>query len=303
MSDKVRVFEPGRGHVRDAHRDFDPEGRVVYDELRPRIRDGTWRPHHRFDRNQGLRMMLRRAHGITSNRVLKRPLRFQCAITGEFTRDRQHPWSTFDTVSDGQRSRPMGRQLLELPVSTLLLDPLAQHTTSHDVVTWPYKPDPQRTLAELYWIAGLRHGARATPVRLQIAQPAVWGHHFMVNMIATLERVSATQKDSIGAEYVDLTFREYRPLHADRKRRPHRWEKTRHHKLKDGDTLYELAKHYYHRASLWEALALRNGIKRVRPHSEHDLAHWAKHHHKKEIIIPPRSTLEPRQVGRDAGGA
>jgi hypothetical protein len=82
--------------------------------------DGTWRPDQPFS-GDGLKVTLRAAHGVTDPKVLKVPLRFQAPVTDDFSRAFSFPWSTYDTLRAGQRSRPMGAELLSIPVATLLM--------------------------------------------------------------------------------------------------------------------------------------------------------------------------------------
>lgn len=256
---------------------------------RGRTQDGTWRPDQPF-LGDGLKITLRAAHGVTDPKVLKVPLRFQAPVTEDFSRAFSHPWSTYDTLRAGQRSRPMGAELLSIPVATLLMDGAAQDTTT-GVVVWPFAPYPQRILDELRYIAGMGPAGKrgvATPFRLTINQPAVWGDAPLVNILAVVTAITATERaGSIGTEYLDVTFLEFAEDEVARRRQPTAAQRIRYHDLKPGDTLHKLAVRYYHQASAWRELRDANGIKGVRASSAEELAAWAKKHHKKRLKIPP----------------
>jgi hypothetical protein len=262
-----------------------------------RRHDGTWRPDKPYENDNGLRITMRRAPGITDPDVLKVPMRFQAPIVGDLVRQFGFNWATYDTLRLGQRARPMGRQLLELPISTMLLDGHAQWA-SRGIVVWPHAPEPLKVIDELKYIAGMVPGSRATPFRLTITQPSVWGSDVVVNMLAVLTRVSATQKaGQVGTEYLDATFLESDEDETSRRRQPRDDEKTRYHDFDPADSLslHGLARRYYHRPSAAKYVATANGIKGVSASSEAGLARWMTLHHRKRLRIPPK----PRTWGRD----
>jgi hypothetical protein len=128
----------------------------------------------------------------------------------------------------------------------------------------------------------------ATPFRLTINQPAVWGDVPLVNMIAVFTAITATERaGSIGTEYLDVTFLEFAEDELARRRQPTAAERVRYHDLMPGDTLHKLAVRYYHQASAWRELRDANGITGVRASSAAELAAWAKKHHKKRLKVPP----------------
>lgn len=252
---------------------------------RGKTTDGSWRPDTPFSTNDGLKVTMRRAANLTPAGILKVPFRFQTPPLGDLARDHRFSWSTFDTVSGGQRARPMGAQLLEQPIDVMLMDRLAAEATS-GVVVWDDAPHPQRILNELRFIAGVdqpRKG-KAAPFRLTISQPAIWGAP-IINTVAVLTRVAPTQRAGhLATEFLSLTFLEYPELSAGRQRRQDR--PSRRHKLRSTDSLHELAKRYLHRASAWKQIAKANGIRGVDPGSEDQLWKWAKRNHKTHLVIP-----------------
>jgi hypothetical protein len=278
-------------------------GDVLFDPLAPgakdaratqiqkgRFHNGTWRANHGFDSSHGVRITMSREHGITKGEVLLVPFRFQVPAMNDLQRPYEYNWSTYDTIRVGQRSRPMGRQLMQLQVDTMLLDQPATDAATGAVVWRGSPPDPQKSIAELRWIMGITQGSQPEIFRLVLAQPAVWGNTPIINMLATLTALQPLQKqDEVGTEYLSATFLEWGPdEEIQRKQRPVSHGKTKW-KLKQGDTLYEIAKKsHWHRASAWRTVAKANGIKGVAPSSAAELAAWAKKHHKKELTIPAK---------------
>ena len=257
-----------------------------------RTEDGSWRVDAPFTQGDGLKITMRRAQGVTDPKALRVPLRFQAPVTDDFRRAFAHPWARYDTLRAGQRSRPMGAELMEVPISTLLLDQAAQDASS-GVVVWPHAPNPQKALQELRFIAGVGPSGKrgpATPFRLTINQPILWGDQALVNMLAVLTRVEVTERPGhVGTEFLELTFLEFVEDEVDRRRQPRDAERTRYHDLRAGDTLHALASRYYHQPSAWKHIATANGIRGVRPGSAAELAAWAKKHSKKRLRIPPFS--------------
>lgn len=253
------------------------------------IKNGLWRPDDKFHGKFGLRLTMRREHGVTRGEVLQVPFRFQVPVMGNFDRQYQFNWATFDTIRVGEKSRPDGRQLLVLQINTMFLDSDAAHAATRTVV-WHGRRDPQRMIEELKWIMGYTPGSTAQVFRLVISQPAIWGHKPLVNMLATLTVCEPVQQaGEVGAEYLNATFEEF-PEDEDiaRKQRPQHHGATKV-KLKPGDTLYEIAKKsHFHQASSWKTIAKANGITGVSPSSADELAGWAKKHHKTDLRIPAK---------------
>lgn len=250
-------------------------------------RDGTWRSRRSFNGEAGLKITMRAEKGITDDKVLKVPFRFQVPVMGDFSRPYRFNWSTYDTLRLGQRPRPQGRQLLELSIDTLLLD-VAATAGSTGVVVWDGTADPQKMLTELRWIMGDLPGSEAQVFRLTVSQDAVWGPHMLVNGLAALTALTPTQKSQeVGSEYVSATFLEIPDdLAVGQKQRPTK-KGPASHRLADGDTLYEIAKNsQLRRASAWRQVADANGIKGVSPGDADELKAWAKRHHKKTLKIP-----------------
>lgn len=239
--------------------------------------DGSWRPDQPFTSVDGLKITLRREANLTPAGVLKVPMRFQVPVLDSLPRPWRFNWSTYDTVSGGQRARPMGSQLLDLQVSTLLMDRLAAEASN--VVVWGSAPFPQRVIDELRYIQ-----RKAAPFRLVINQPAIWPEP-VVNIVAVLTGVEPTiQSADIGTEALSISLLEYPETTVSSQRRA--TSSAKRHTLRAGDTLHKLAVRYLHAASGWKAIAKKNGITGVSANSAADLAKWAKRNHKTSLLMP-----------------
>lgn len=280
---------PGKGILKAGGLGNIGTGAIDFPERTGRTRDGTWRSDRKFRASHGVRIMMRRENGITKGDVLKVPLRFQAPALNNLARTWTFSWATYDTIRVGQRARLDGKQLTVIDVDTILMNwDTADAATS--LVVWDdgEMPDPQRLLKELRYIEGTEPGSQAEMFRLVLSDPRNWGPTPLINMISTLTNIQATQNPGEpGTEYVTLSFQQW-PEDDDikRKQRPVSHGASSY-TLKDGDTLYEIAKNSpFHAASAWQKIAKANGITGVSPNSASDLAAWAKKHHKTALQIP-----------------
>ncbi len=239
------------------------------------VRTGLWRPNTPFQSGAGLQVSLRREEGVTGD-VLLVPLRLQTPVIGDFERPYEVRYSTYETIDGGQQARHMGRKLLDVSLRVILMDPIAA-AESDGLVVWGGRADPQRTLDELRWIAGEKRGATAQRFRLVVAQPAVWGNKPLINIVASITGITASQNPGeAGTEYVTLRFLEDPRYVAQRGRRRRHYPATKLPIL-DGDTLHAIARRsHFARASAWRIIAKYNGIRNVSPSSAADLERWAR---------------------------
>ena len=258
-------------------------------------RTGGWRIDRGFDRKFGVRIVMRREHGVTKDQVLTVPMRFQTPTLNQLQRSYQFNWETYSTIRAGQKSRPDGRQLLTLDIDTLLMNEDTADSSSR-LQVWSWAPDPQMMIRELNWISGYDSASPGAHVfRLVLADPVNYGPVAIVNMLATIISVQATQNaEEPGAEYVTIGFQEFDDdTTITAKQRPVSHGSARV-TLHAGDTLYEIAKNsHYHRASAWQTIAKANGITGVSPSSADDLAAWAKKNHRAQISIPAVGRQDP----------
>jgi hypothetical protein len=252
--------------------------------------DGSSRPDLGFS-GDGLRITMRFERGVTNGNVLSVPFRFQVPVINDFVRQYLYAWATYDTLRLGQRARPQGKQLFQLPIDTMLLDGPSADAASKTVV-WAGQTDPQDLIRELLGIAGMLPGREAQPFRLVIDQPAVWGSTPIINSLAVLTAFQATQKaGEVGTEYLTATFLEYDETQVGRNQQKNSQRPAQHgdttYTLRSGDTLYTIATHsHFHQASAWKTIASANGITGVSASSAAELAAWAKRHHKTKITVP-----------------
>lgn len=249
-------------------------------------RDGRWRPNKPWSAKWGCRVVLRREHGVTLGDVLRVPMRLQTPVLNQLDRDYLFNWAQYSTIRSGQKSRPDGRQLLTLDVDVMFMTEDTADATI-GVQNWRWSPDPQRWINELNWISGYTRGAEPQAFRLVITDPQIYGPVKIINMLAKITGVHATQQSGErGVEFVTISFEEYDEDTVGAKQRPANYGPVTW-KLAPGDTLYEIAKKsHFHAASAWKTIAKANGITGVSPGSSTGLASWAKKHHKTTIRIP-----------------
>lgn len=177
------------------------------------------------DKDAGLWIALRRCR-YTKKGVLRRPLKLPIAPLDEFGWDSTYGWTDYDTISQGQYSRPAGRQLRTMNVSTLALDYIAPWSVTQVAETPPAQPpddsyEDQDIIDEDSWGDPTEIGPwgiarqldklvhQGTPIRLIVKNPAL--PKADVNMIVTVR--SANLRERAGepdARYFDLSFTEYR---------------------------------------------------------------------------------------------
>jgi len=250
------------------------------------IRSGTYRPDRDFQGVDGIRVALHRVKGLTAANTLLVPFRFQVPILNNFEREDGFEHAKYRTLRLGERSRPDGTTLRTVPISTMFLD--ATEQAKVNFVHWPFEPQPQKVLRELRSIQ-----KKGTPFKLVIAQPVVWGGDALVNMRVVMTTIRAVQNQGEpGVEYVDITFEEYLETAVERKGRGRDEDIAGTHKIKAGESLYEIAKFVYRSPSLWRTIAKANGIKGVSPNSAPELAKRAKKHNRRVLKIPGRQVAK-----------
>lgn len=84
------------------------------------------------DNQAGLWVDIRRCR-YTRKGVLPTPLKMPVAPLDEFGWDTTYGWSDYDTISEGQFSRPSGRQLRTLNLSTIALDYIAPWAVTQEI--------------------------------------------------------------------------------------------------------------------------------------------------------------------------
>jgi hypothetical protein len=228
----------------------------------------------------GQRVQLSRAEGYTPPNKLRVPFRFQLPPTEQIQKVSAFSWATFDVLDtdtgSSERSRPAGRRLKSLSINSMFL------TWDPSWAVWSPGAglmDPILAARELENLCD--HGVR---FRLRVANPKLYSHDD-INMIAVITQCMVTeQTGEADTRYIQLDFQEYRPTEVERAA-IHNTLGPWTHTIKDGDTLYKLAKHYYHRQSDWRRIANANqGLEHQPP--SHNLISWRRKHRRKTIHIP-----------------
>jgi hypothetical protein len=238
-----------------------------------------YRPDTPFS-GDGVRVMLSREEGFTPQGKLRVPFRFQLPPHETISRGAAYAWSNFDALDTDEgvveRTRPGGPRLRTVSLKTMFL--------AWDATFQVWKPallDPILAVRELeqLCLSGVRF-------RLRVHNPRMYTHDD-VNMLAVLTQVTPTEEPGEpDTRYVQLEFQEYKPTEVER-RAIHNQLGPWTHTIKDGDTLYKLAKRYYHRQSDWRRIARapENGnLEHQAP--SHNLIGWARTHHRKTLRIP-----------------
>lgn len=258
----------------------------------------------------GLRISLSRVRGWTAEGLLTHALFLQCPPLETFTIVNGFAHSDYDTLRQGQFSRPSGRQLRTVQFQTLIVDfrppwafwappvsdsftPLVggvAHPLPQGVGGQEEKgaqlPNPLQVADELEEI--LNSG---TPFQFRAANPAYWGASRKdLTMMATLRSMSVEERaGEVDARYFDLSFTEYRRAEVSRKAQGFQGGgKIRNlpykHTLQKGDTLTRLAKKYYGSTNRWRNIAKANGVRNLA--ASGDVYAWGRAQHRKYLTIP-----------------
>lgn len=250
----------------------------------PRVPAGlTWLRTDTPFTGDGQRVELRREAGYTPPRYLGVPFRFQLPPTDPITRSGSFSWSNFDVLDEddgaAERTRPGGKRLRTVSISSAFLSWNPTWEVWH-----PQLADPIMATRELEQLRD--HGVR---FRLRIRNPRLYEHDD-VNMLAVITSATVTEQPSEpDTRYIALEFQEYEPTEVERKA-IHNEVGPWTHTIRDGDTLYKLAKRYHHRQSAWRLIARdsKNGnLEHQAP--SHNLIGWSKKHKRKTIRIPKRA--------------
>lgn len=234
----------------------------------------------------GQRVSLAREEGYTAQGKLRVPLRFQLPPHEAITRTASFTWSNFDALDTesgvAERTRPGGPRLRTVSLSTMFL--------AWDASFQVWKPgllDPILAVREIEQLC-----LKGVKFRLRIHNPRMYTHDD-VNMLAVITQCPITEEPGEpDTRYLRMDVQEYVPTEVERKA-IHNQLGPWTHTVKAGDTLYKLAKRYYHRQSDWRRIAKapENGnLEQQAP--SHDLIGWSKKHHRKTIRIPQASNAK-----------
>lgn len=247
----------------------------------------------RFEhRGRGLRIRLNRIPQ-TSRKVLASPYFFQVPPLETFSTQHAYNFSDYETVSTGQFSRQMSRQLRIVEFQTMFVDQdwfytLFAHTKRG--------PNPQKLARELVHILNT-----GTPFRLMIGQPRLWGEgNWDVNMKATLRSLTVEEKaGEVDARYVNVSFTEWRELDIKKDKKGERLPLT--YTIRDGDTLRQLAKKYYGETRVWRLIARSNQLGDTR--ADEDLSTVRKNGKRLQTLYLPRPPAREGDIAVGLGQA
>lgn len=143
----------------------------------------------------GLLVVMKRIPGLTKGRLQR--FTFQVPPLEEFSREISHTHTRYDTLAQGQQSRPGVRQLQTVQYRTCAVDWDASWTTIGAV-----DPLEINDLLEDICEAGY-------PFSLIVGQPSLWGRNEF-SWPATLDSLRITERaGEIDTRYYDLAFTEF----------------------------------------------------------------------------------------------
>lgn len=208
---------------------------------------------------RGLRVRMSRVAG-TSRKVLQTPFFFQVPPLENFSTQHGYNFSDYETISEGQFSRGMSRQLKTVEFQTMFVDQDWSWTLLHNDKAGL---NPQRLSSQVVHI--LNSG---TPFLLLIGQPQLWGEgNYDVKMKATLRSATVEERaGEVDARYINVTFTEWRDLEVQKDAKGNKGDRLPL-QIKPGpnDTLRSLAKEYYGSTREWRLIALANGLTNFLP--------------------------------------
>jgi hypothetical protein len=220
-------------------------------------------PHH--PQALGLRVILSPIDGVTPASLMKKPFLFQAPPLNDFTEEMAYNHGDYMTAFSGERSRPMGRQLETINLSTLWLDDGSRdHAPDWALVKKAKDPIVVKNQLKALLYAG-------SPMWLMIHQMPLW-HRYDLKVMVTIRSFTSQEKEGENdARYFNFQFREWRTTDVRTKGQgatrnrvgPHGTNVTVKNLPPNRDTLYELAKYYYGSASQWKVIAKANGLTNI----------------------------------------
>jgi hypothetical protein len=203
-----------------------------------------------------LQARIARIPGITPKGVLGSSLIFG-VILGDFEWSESGNWRDYDTVTGGERTQPApgkgtkGRSLRRLNMDVLTAwghrYPFENDRGSTGNEIRDGLAEIVRTRAAFRFVATLNTAFDSDPAELR--------------MDATIRSLSrSTRHGEPDGRYLALEIVEYRSAETDRRSRTKTDKLPAKHKVKKGDTLRSLAKHYYkNHGELWSYIKRANG--------------------------------------------
>jgi hypothetical protein len=232
---------------------------------------------------EGTHVTISRRDGVTKRGFLDVPFRFQIPPLDSWQRSFTGRWSNFDVVGGAsgpvERTRFGGPGLRTMNFRTMFLD------WHPDWGVWePDLLEPILAVRELENLA-----RRGIIFALKVRNKG----RFRVDDVNMLATITQGDVEEVSGEpdtrYVTLAFQEYDELEAERRAKALTPPTLRGtglaHTIKANDTLYSLARHYFHHQADWKLIASANaGMANWAP--SRPLTQWVKQSGRKRVKIP-----------------
>jgi hypothetical protein len=213
----------------------------------------------------GMRIQFLAVENITPHNLRRLlPFKFQVPPLNTFPINRSYPWTDYDPIEGGQRSRRGSKQLTSYSWRTLFTADPYKWTLIHGR---GYVPNPINMLRKLDQIATLSQHY-GVPLIMAARSPKLWQRFEMHGPVTIRSLNSEEVEGEPDTRYVDIQVVQWRDTALQAKRIGGGTKKSGLPVTKvckelpaGKDTLYELAKDYYGSPSLWTLIAKANGLK------------------------------------------
>lgn len=202
--------------------------------------------------------------GITPGALDKLlPFQFQVPPLNSMPINRSYPWSDYDPIEGGQRSRRGSLQLQTYSWRTLFTADVASWTLLHGE---GFTPNPLEMIDRLDLIARLSQRL-GVPIFLTARHPKLWSR-YDVSTPATLRSLNSEEVEGEwDTRYVDVQFVQWRDTSLQAKQMSGGSRSSRlpvtltARALPEGQrTMYDLAAHWYTDPTEWVRIAKENGL-------------------------------------------
>lgn len=237
---------------------------------------------------RGIYVLMRPVHGLTPAGIFRKnkPFAFQCPPMNEFGESGAYDHQDYGTISAGEHTVSIGRQLRTVQFDTLFLDWEPEWSLTHSQVEDPDQTGRYPAQKAIKDLCKIRD--RGKPFHL-LAHQSNWQTTLEVDYAATLRQVDwKVVAGETDAYYVTVSFKEFstpdiQEFLVGRKHHPHLPASiVVAHIPASRKTLAKLAKFYYGDPSKWSVIASRNALKHVGP----NVTLTVKNVHRTRLTIP-----------------
>jgi hypothetical protein len=240
-------------------------------------------PFASFRQNPGTRVTMRRHDTLTKKKLLDHPFQFPAPPLEQLTRNLTANWTDYDTIADGQHSRPGSMQLQAIGFDTIVVcdDDGFVYPWAHYNPWNTRKWDTAQVVRELgtvlrsmtpFWLTIEEVNFKPNRTGRSASGSYDFGTKPVLRMLASLRTLSSTDRaGEPDAKYVTVAFTEFRAPSmterakgkggADSKRVPATIAMQRFVTGKPkvpGKTLHDLAVYYYGSAAKWTFVKAQN---------------------------------------------